>query len=93
MLLDEPTIHAFLADHPQWRYANDALHITLTFDTFMDAVSAFNAIAHAAEAADHHPDLANSYTTLTVALTSHDAGGVTDRDLALATQIDMIVSD
>lgn len=87
MRLESPAINRFIAEHPNWRYADHALHATFTFATFRDAVEAFMTIARQAEVADHHPDLTNRYTTLTIALTSHDAGGVTERDLELARQI------
>jgi 4a-hydroxytetrahydrobiopterin dehydratase len=88
MTLNEHTITAFIADHPHWTYSEDALHTTRTFATFMDALAAINTVAHEAEAANHHPDLFNSYTTVTIRLTSHDTGAVTDRDVALAAAID-----
>lgn len=92
MQLDDTTIQAFVTKHPNWSYATDALHSSRTFATFMAAIAAINMIAHEAEAADHHPDLCLSYTNLTITLTSHDEGGVTARDLALATRIDTLLA-
>lgn len=93
MQLDDATIQAFITAHPHWSYATGALHSTRTFATFVAAVAAINAIAHEAEAADHHPDLCISYTELVITLTSHDSGGVTERDLALAARIDTVVAN
>jgi len=88
MSVDDATIAAFLTQHPQWTHASDALHTTFTFDTFAAAVAAFNTIAALSDAADHHPDLFNSYTTVKITLTSHDQAAVTQRDLDLAASID-----
>lgn len=73
-----------------WTYAEDAIHKTFEFDAFMDAVGFINSIAAKAEAANHHPDLHNSYRTVEVSLTTHSEGGVTENDLALAAEIDEI---
>ena len=89
---DKTAIDAFLHTHTAWTYADNALHTTRTFDTFMAAIDALNAIAQKAEEADHHPDLFNSYTTVKITLTSHDAAAVTTRDLALATAIDTVLA-
>jgi 4a-hydroxytetrahydrobiopterin dehydratase len=51
------------------------------------------AIADMAEAADHHPDWSNSYNTVTIALTSHDKGCITQRDSLLAEHINSLVAD
>lgn len=74
-----------------WTFAGDAIHRTFRFDRYMDAIAFINRVAAKAEAADHHPDLRNSYTTVDVSLTTHSAGGVTEKDLALAGEIDQIV--
>jgi dihydroneopterin aldolase len=52
-----------------------------------------NAIAHLAESAWHHPDLALSYPSVTVRLTTHDAGGITDKDFALAARIEALLGE
>ncbi len=73
-----------------WRYDEDAKAISRRFE-FADFIAAFgfmSQVALLAEKADHHPDWSNSYNKVTVALTSHDAGGLTEADIALAQQID-----
>lgn len=75
-----------------WHYDEDAKALTRRFE-FADFVAAFafmTKVALLAEKADHHPDWSNSYNKVTVSLTSHDAGGLTERDVALARQIDKI---
>ena len=74
-----------------WERRDDALHRTVTFDGYRDAVAFTVRVALEAEAADHHPDLLLSWGRVEVSLTSHDAGGVTDRDLDMARTIDGLV--
>jgi 4a-hydroxytetrahydrobiopterin dehydratase len=71
-----------------WSYADDAIHREYGFDTFLDAIAFINQVAAKADAADHHPDITNSYTSVTLTLSTHSAGGVTDKDLDLARRID-----
>jgi 4a-hydroxytetrahydrobiopterin dehydratase len=71
-----------------WSYADDAIHREYGFDTFLDAIAFINQVAAKADAADHHPDITNSYTSVTLTLSTHSAGGVTDNDVDLARRID-----
>jgi 4a-hydroxytetrahydrobiopterin dehydratase len=71
-----------------WSYADDAIHREYGFDTFLDAIEFINQVAAKADAADHHPDITNSYTSVTLTLSTHSAGGVTDKDVDLARRID-----
>src|SRR5699024_5099798 len=73
---------------PQWRHAEGALHVTYATGDFATGLALVDRIGEAAEAADHHPDLHLTYPTVSVTLTSHDAGGVTRRDVAMARRID-----
>lgn len=73
-----------------WTFADDAIHKTFEFDAFMDAVGFINSIAAKAEAANHHPDLRNSFRTVEVSLSTHSEGGVTEKDLDLAREIDEV---
>ena len=72
---------------PDWRMLIDRLHASFDTGDFVTAVKLVNAIALAAEEMDHHPDLDLAYGQLDVRLTSHDVGGVTSRDVALALTI------
>jgi 4a-hydroxytetrahydrobiopterin dehydratase len=81
-----------LAKLPAWTAVEDRDAITRTFD-FADFSQAFGFMARAAlvaEKMDHHPEWTNVYKTVTVVLTSHDAGGVTRRDIELAEAMDRI---
>ena len=71
-----------------WHYADDAIYCTFVFHTFAQAFGFMAEIALAAETAGHHPDWRNVYTTVEVTLTTHDAGGVTAKDIALAHVMD-----
>lgn len=62
------------------------------FDTFGTAVRFFNALAGLAERLDHHPECLSVYTRLQVRLWTHDAGGLTSLDMALAQAIDQLVA-
>ncbi len=87
-ILDESTINDALTDLPGWQLDGERIAREYRFDGFREAIAFINRIADAADAADHHPELTNVYSTVTVALTTHDAGGVTDKDLELAREIE-----
>ena len=72
---------------PDWRMLIDRLHASFDTGDFTTAVKLVDAIALAAEEMNHHPDLDLAYGRLDVRLISHDVGGVTSRDVALARTI------
>jgi 4a-hydroxytetrahydrobiopterin dehydratase len=82
---------ALEADLGAWRLDGDAIVRELRFDGFRPAIDFIVRLADAADAANHHPELTNVYSRVTVRLTTHDAGGVTEKDLALAREIDALV--
>lgn len=75
-----------------WSQADDGKSISKTFKfkTFRDAMAWMTRIAFEAEAADHHPEWTNVYNRVEVLLTTHDAGGLTDKDLNLARKMDTL---
>jgi 4a-hydroxytetrahydrobiopterin dehydratase len=73
-----------------WRQDGDALVRDLRLVSFGAAIDCINDIAELAEAADHHPELRNVYRDLSVRLSTHDAGGITMKDVQLATAIDQL---
>ncbi len=77
---------------PQWRYdeAARAIGRGFKFRDFSEAFAFMTRVALAAERADHHPDWSNSWNKVEIALTTHSAGGVTAKDLALARAIDAL---
>ncbi|MFQ6774080.1 4a-hydroxytetrahydrobiopterin dehydratase [Cereibacter sphaeroides] len=69
-----------------------ALSKTFRFETFVAAFGFMTRVALWAEKWNHHPDWSNSYGTVEVSLTSHDAGGLTERDVKLARKIDELAA-
>jgi 4a-hydroxytetrahydrobiopterin dehydratase len=90
-ILDDDAITAGLGSLPDWRRDGDAIVRDLRFPSFMDAIRFIDRVAVLAEDADHHPELTNVYWNVGVRLTTHDAGGITRRDLDLARAIDAVV--
>jgi 4a-hydroxytetrahydrobiopterin dehydratase len=89
--LDGAAIEAALGELPGWRRDGDSLVREYRFGSFREAVSFIVRIAFAAEAANHHPELWNVYSTVRLRLNTHDAGNkVTARDLNLAREIESI---
>ncbi len=72
---------------PEWSVEGKKLKRTLTFQDFIAAIDFVNKLVQPAEDAGHHPDLAISYNKVTISLTTHDAGGLTEKDFALAQKI------
>jgi 4a-hydroxytetrahydrobiopterin dehydratase len=74
-----------------WGQNGNAIVRRFEFADFKAAMAFVNKIADAAEAANHHPDITINYNKVTLLLTSHDSGGVTDRDARMAAKIDQVV--
>ncbi len=85
---------AALAGLPGWSYdpASSALTRSFSFKSFTEAFAFMKRVAALAEAANHHPDWSNSYNTVTIGLSTHDAGGVSAKDVALAQAIDGVLT-
>lgn len=92
-LLDEQSLHTAMADHPHWSVEDGALQRSVQAPTFLDGINLVVQVARAAEERDHHPDIDIRYTTVTFALVSHDAGGITAADVELADVIDGLVDE
>ena len=85
--LDEPALHAALAELPAWRLVAGKLHREYVFRDFVEAFSFMTHMALVAQRHDHHPEWFNSYKKVTVDLTTHEAAGITSRDLVLAREM------
>jgi len=88
--LDPARVAAALHGLPGWGHDAEHAAIRRRFD-FADFVQAFGfmtQVALAAEKRDHHPEWSNVYNKVEITLSTHDAGGVTDKDIALARFID-----
>jgi 4a-hydroxytetrahydrobiopterin dehydratase len=81
-----------LQDLEGWEYNENALETTFEFQNFKEAFTLMTRIAFECEALDHHPDWTNVYNRLHIRLSTHDAGGVTDKDFKLARLIEDLVS-
>lgn len=87
-LLSDIAIQRELGSLPGWSRRGDLLTRTYAFRTFPDAIAFVNRVADAAESANHHPDIDIRYSRVTLSLSTHDAGGITQSDLDLAKSID-----
>lgn len=77
---------------PLWQRRGSVLKRTLEFADFPQAMRFVNAIAKAAEAAQHHPDIDIRWNKVALKLTTHDAGGLTAKDFELAAKVDRIAA-
>lgn len=89
--LNHQQIEEKLKDFQGWTYGKDALHTSFEFRNFKDAFTVMTRIAFEAEALGHHPNWGNVYNKLEISLSTHDAGGVTEKDFNLARLIENIV--
>jgi len=71
-----------------WARVDGALRRSVTFDSFLGGIAGVQQVAEAAERADHHPDIDIRWRTVTFALATHSEGGITDKDVELAREID-----
>ena len=88
--LDAAAITDMIATLDGWSRAGDTIRREFAFDDFAAAFGFMAAVAIAAERLNHHPDWSNSYNRVTISLTSHDVGGLSERDFKLARRIDAL---
>jgi 4a-hydroxytetrahydrobiopterin dehydratase len=89
-ILTPDELSAALETLDGWTIEGNTLKKSLKFDNFAAALDYVNRVGALAEAADHHPDITFGWGYAHIALTTHDRGGITDVDIALAKQIDAI---
>jgi len=89
-LLSDTEIQSRLEQLPGWEREGNAIQRVRTFKGFIEAIAFVNKLVEPAEAAGHHPDIAISYNKVTIDLSTHDAGGLTEKDFALASVISKI---
>ncbi len=92
-LLNSDEIAALASDLTDWAVSERELRRTFRFKSFVDAFGFMTSAALVAEKMDHHPNWANVYSTVEVALSTHDRGGVTELDAALARSMDELAGD
>ncbi len=89
-VLTDEQIKRALSSLPGWQQQGKAIQRVFEFPDFKAAMQFVNTIAEAAEQANHHPDIDIRYNKVTMALVSHDSGGVTQRDVRMAQKINEI---
>lgn len=83
-VLDHNEIETALQSLPGWEQVNDKLHKVFEFANFIEAFGFMSQVALIAERDNHHPEWSNVYKKVTVDLMTHEAGGITDKDIKLA---------
>jgi 4a-hydroxytetrahydrobiopterin dehydratase len=89
-LLTETEIQQKANSLSDWTVVGKELQCTRKFKDFIEAIEFVNRLVNPAEAAGHHPDIAISYNKVKITLTTHDAGGLTEKDFDLAQEISQI---
>jgi 4a-hydroxytetrahydrobiopterin dehydratase len=89
-LLDDGAIEARLADLEGWDRDGDAIAKTFELEDFVGSVEFIKRLVEPAEDMNHHPDLTVSWNKVTVSITTHAAGGLTENDFELAKRIDAL---
>jgi len=90
--LSDSEVATEAAKLPGWTIAGGKLRRTFTFKDFSEAFAFMTRVALAAEKMDHHPDWSNVWNRVTIELSTHDAGGLTHNDFALAARINSLAS-
>ena len=84
-------IETGLKDLSGWKLQNEKLHWEFKFKSFVQAWGFMTQVAILAERADHHPEWSNVYSRVTIDLTTHEAGGISQRDFDLAQKINEVL--
>ena len=90
--LSSEGIQSSLKSIPDWSLQDGEIVRTFAFQSFVQSLQFVNRVGDLAETAGHHPDIDIRYNKVRLALVSHDAGGLTDKDFSLATGCDKIYS-
>jgi len=93
MVLNEVEIRQKLANYPDWMTSGHSISTTYKFKNFVEAIAFVNRLVEPAEKAGHHPDIEISYNKVTIHLTTHDQGGITQKDFDLAEEIVKIIKN
>ena len=92
-LASDAEIRAALEELPGWKQQGKAILKTFDLKGFKAAMAFAGTVGELADRADHHPDILIQYSKVTLTLWSHDKGGISDRDLRLARQIEAAAKD
>ncbi|MCX2719942.1 4a-hydroxytetrahydrobiopterin dehydratase [Lentiprolixibacter aurantiacus] len=91
--LTSAQIEERIKEIPGWNYTGKAIETNLKFKDFREAFAVMTRIAFECEALNHHPDWKNVYNQLHIALNTHDAQGITEKDFQLAHAVQDIISN
>ena len=87
-LLDDATVAAALQQLPGWEQRQDGIEKDFTFSNFAAAFAFMTRVAFLAEAHNHHPEWSNVWNKVHIRLSTHESGGLTQRDIDLATAVE-----
>ncbi|MEI7916047.1 MAG: 4a-hydroxytetrahydrobiopterin dehydratase [Mycobacteriaceae bacterium] len=91
-VLSDEQVDAAAATLDGWTRSEGALRRSVTFGSFLDGIEGVRKVAELAERADHHPDIDIRWRTVHLALATHSEGGITEKDVELARQIDAMLA-
>jgi 4a-hydroxytetrahydrobiopterin dehydratase len=92
-VLTDEQVDAALPDLNGWERKDGALRRSVKFPEFLAGIDAVRRVGEHAETKDHHPDIDIRWRTVTFALVTHSEDGITEKDLAMARDIDGIIAD
>lgn len=90
-VLTDEQVDAALPELDGWERSDGALRRSIQFPAFLEGIDAVRRVAEHAEREDHHPDIDIRWRTVTFALVTHSEGGITEKDVAMARDINRIV--
>ena len=90
-VLTDEQVDAALPELDDWERVNGALRRSVRFPTFLDGIDAVRRVGEHAESKDHHPDIDIRWRTVTFVLVTHSEGGITEKDIQMARDIDEIL--
>ncbi len=90
--LSEDAVKAKLEDLDQWSEMNGSIQRTFQFKDFVEAMKFVNKAADHAEEVQHHPDILIRWNKVTLTLSTHDAGGISEKDFAFADHVDSLAN-
>ncbi len=89
--LDQDRIEELLEQQPEWSEGGGVIQRTFQFKDFVHAMKFINAVADLAEQRQHHPDILVRYNKVMLSLSTHDAGGITQKDFDFAAEADALI--
>jgi 4a-hydroxytetrahydrobiopterin dehydratase len=92
-VLTDEQVDAALPELNGWERKDGVLRRSVKFPEFLAGIEAVRRVAQRAEEKDHHPDIDIRWRTVTFALVTHSDGGITDKDVAMAHDIDSIIAE